>query len=172
MHAKDDSGQLKFLSGSIAIHVLSRDFIIQMGGGDASAPSLPFHRANKKIPTIDRDGNSVKPDEPNGIKFEMFVFDALPFSESTVTIETQRASDFSPVKNAEGLDSPKTCKDDQMKEFASWLESVGASIQTDSEGVPLHPIEVSPLFGYDADSFAQSWNQLEEKPDLSQSIDL
>ena len=71
MHAKDDSGQLKFLSGSIAIHVLSRDFIIQMGGGDASAPSLPFHRANKKIPTIDRDGNSVKPDEPNGIKFDV-----------------------------------------------------------------------------------------------------
>ncbi len=172
MHAEDESGKLKFLSGSIAIHVVSRDFIVQMGGGDASAPSLPFHRANKKIPTIDSNGNAVVPEEPNGIKFEMFVFDALPFSENTVTIETQRESDFSPVKNADGLDSPKTCRDDQMKEFASWLKGVGANIATDEKGVPLQPIEVSPLFGYDASSFAHSWNQLADKPDLSQSIDL
>lgn len=172
MHATDESGQLKFLSGSIAIHALSRDFIIQMGGGDASAPSLPFHRANKKIPTIDSDGNTVSPTEPNGIKFEMFVFDALPFSDHTVTIETQRESDFSPVKNAEGLDSPKTCRDDQMKEFASWLEKVGAHVATDDKGVPLNPIEVSPLFGYDANSFAHSWSQLANKPDLTESIDL
>ena len=172
--ATDEEGNLKFLSGSIAIHMLSRDFINQMGGAgdDEDAPSLPFHRANKKIPTIDAAGNPVKPDEPNGIKFEMFVFDALPFSEKTVVIETQRSSDFSPVKNAEGLDSPQTCKEDQMKEFASWLAGVGVTVPTDENGVPLQSIEVSPLFGYDAPSFAASWNQLAEKPDLSQAIDL
>ena len=31
-----------------------------------------------------------------------------------------RADDFSPVKNAEGLDSPKTCREDQMRQFARW----------------------------------------------------
>ena len=172
MKATDDSGQLKFLSGSIAIHVLSRDFIVQMGGGDESAPSLPFHRANKKIPTIDAEGNPLTPAEPNGVKFEMFVFDALPFSEKTVVIETQRSSDFSPVKNAEGLDSPLTCRNDQMKEFAAWLESVGVSVPTDEDGVPQQAIEVSPIFGYDPNSFATSWAALPEKPDASQSIDL
>ena len=172
MHATDESGQLTFLAGSIAIHVLSRDFVVQMGGGDESAPSLPFHRANKKIPTIDAEGNPVKPSETNGIKFEMFVFDALPFSEKTVVIETQRASDFSPVKNAEGVDSPKTCRNDQMKEFASWLETVGVSVPKDEAGVPVQTIEVSPLFGYDESSFAARWNQLEQRPDLSQAIDL
>lgn len=172
MHETDENGQLKFLSGSIAIHTLSKDFINQMGGSDRASPSLSFHRADKKIPTVDDAGNPVKPDSPNGVKFEMFVFDALPFSEKTVVIETQRSTDFSPVKNAEGLDSPQTCREDQMKEFASWLRAVGQSISVDENGVPNHPIEVSPLFGYDETSFAKSWHALVEKPDLSQPLDL
>jgi UDP-N-acetylglucosamine/UDP-N-acetylgalactosamine diphosphorylase len=89
-----------------------------------------------------------------------------------VVIETQRSNDFSPVKNAEGLDSPQTCREDQMKEFASWLRAVGQSISVDENGVPNHPIEVSPLFGYDETSFAKSWHALVEKPDLSQPLDL
>jgi UDP-N-acetylglucosamine/UDP-N-acetylgalactosamine diphosphorylase len=102
----------------------------------------------------------------------MFVFDALPFSDKTVVIETQRSSDFSPVKNAEGLDSPQTCKEDQMKEFVSWLKAAGTDIATDEDGVPLQAIEVSPVFGYDVRSFASSWNALSEKPDLAQTLDL
>jgi UDP-N-acetylglucosamine/UDP-N-acetylgalactosamine diphosphorylase len=172
MHTTDDEGQLKFLSGSIAIHTLSRNFINQMGGGDSTSPSLPFHRANKKISTIDDAGNQVTPESPNGIKFEMFVFDALPFSEKTVVIETQRSSDFSPVKNAEGLDSPKTCKEGQMKEFSSWFQAAGSPIAVDENGVPVQLVEVSPLFGYDEISFTKSWNALSEKPNLNQTIDL
>ncbi|MCZ6675524.1 MAG: UDPGP type 1 family protein [Verrucomicrobia bacterium] len=168
MHARDESGQLKFLSGSIAIHMLSREFVNQMGGAGSTNTSLPFHRADKKIPTLDDEGNPIEPESPNGVKFEMFVFDALPFSEKTVVIETQRSSDFSPVKNAEGLDSPHTSKEDQMKEFVSWLNTAGEAVATDANGVPLQLIEVSPLFGYDGPSFVKSWNALTEKPDLSQ----
>lgn len=172
MHETDENGQLKFLAGSIAIHTLSKDFINQMGGSDSNSPSLPFHRADKKIPTIDDNGNPLKPESPNGVKFELFVFDALPFSEKTVVIETQRSTDFSPVKNAEGLDSPKTCKEDQMKEFVSWLSAAGETVAVDDNGVPLQPIEVSALFGYDEVSFSKSWNALTDKPDLSQPLDL
>jgi len=77
----DASGRLRYIAGSIAIHILDREFVRRMaksGGGDAE---LPFHRADKKIPTVDAAGNSVKPDKPNGVKFEMFVFDALPMAE-------------------------------------------------------------------------------------------
>lgn len=172
MRAKDEKGQLKFLSGSIAIHTLSREFIDQMGGGNSSSPSLPFHRADKKIPTIDQTGKPVIPDTPNGVKFEMFVFDALPFSEKTVVVETQRSTDFSPVKNAEGVDSPETCKADQMKEFVSWLNVAGVEVPVDKNGTPLQSIEVSPLFGYDEQSFLKSWNALTVKPDLSLLLDL
>ena len=106
----------------------------------------------------------MKPEKPNGIKFEMFVFDALPFARSPVVIETARADDFSPVKNAEGLDSPKTCREDQMRQFSRWLIANGANVPVDATGLPAVTIEVAPTFGYDEDSFAASWQKLATKP--------
>ncbi len=164
--AVDEKGKLKFIAGSIAIHIISRSFVEQMGGSGKSGAALPFHRADKKIPTVDDSGNPVKSDTPNGIKFEMFVFDALPFSEKTIVIETQRKMDFSPVKNAEGLDSPKTCREDQMKEFSCWLEAAGVVIEKDENGVPVYDLEISPRFAYDTESFLDAWNALSEKPAL------
>jgi UDP-N-acetylglucosamine/UDP-N-acetylgalactosamine diphosphorylase len=166
---KDANGQLRYLAGSIAIHVLDRDFVRRMAmGGDGVA--LPFHRADKKIPTVDTSGAPVKPEKPNGVKFEMFVFDALPFARNPVVIETPRADDFSPVKNAEGVDSPKTCRDDQLRQFARWLKHNGAPAQTDATGLPAAAIEVSPLFGYDEDSFADAWKKLSPKPEVRDGL--
>lgn len=162
-------GKLRYLAGSIAIHVLSREFVRRMAtAGDEL--SLPFHRADKKIATVDASGNPVKPEKPNGIKFEMFVFDALPFARAPLVIETRRADDFSPVKNAEGVDSPKTSRDDQLKQFARWLTAHGVSVPTDDKGVPTVTIEVAPHFGYDEDSFADSWNRLASKPAIADGL--
>jgi UDP-N-acetylglucosamine/UDP-N-acetylgalactosamine diphosphorylase len=152
---KDPDGELRYRAGSIAIHTLDRAFVGRMAepGGGAS---LPFHRADKKIPTVDAAGNPVKPEKPNGVKFELFVFDALPFARNPVVIETLRADDFSPVKNAEGADSPETCRRDQLRQYGRWLRAVGAW-PTDDAGHPGIDLEVSPLFGYDEDSFAEAW---------------
>ncbi|HEX3731231.1 MAG TPA: UDPGP type 1 family protein, partial [Opitutaceae bacterium] len=114
-------GQLRYLAGSIAIHVLDREFVRRMARPGAGGGSLPFHRADKKIATVDAAGAPVKPAQPNGVKFEMFVFDAIPFARNPLVIETRRRDDFSPVKNAEGLDSPRTCREDQLRQFARWL---------------------------------------------------
>ena len=167
---KDAAGQLRYLAGSIAIHVLDRDFIRRMARSTGDAGTLPFHRADKKIPTIDARGNPVKPDKPNGVKFEMFVFDALPFAQHPVVIETLRANDFSPVKNAEGVDSPKTCREDQLRQFGRWLNANGAAVPTDPTGLPPVTLEVSPLFGYDEDSFAERWRQLQPKPAIRDGL--
>jgi len=159
----DVTGKLRYLAGSIAIHALDREFIRRMGaGGEGTA--LPFHRADKKIPTVDTAGHAVKPDKANGVKFEMFVFDALPHARNPVLIETKRADDFSPVKNAEGIDSPKTCREDQMRQFARWLKLGGQNVAVDATGLPDTDIEVSPLFGYDEDSFLDSIRQHPIKP--------
>ena len=159
------TGGLRYLAGSIAIHIFDTKFIRRMAkGGEGVA--LPFHRADKKIPTIDAAGNVVKPDKPNGVKFEMFVFDALPFAKNPVIIETLREDDFSPVKNAEGLDSPKTCNDDQLRQFVRWFRANGAAVPVDATGLPPFAIEVSPLFGYDEDSFADAWKRLSQKPEI------
>jgi UDP-N-acetylglucosamine/UDP-N-acetylgalactosamine diphosphorylase len=145
--------------------VLDREFVRRMAAGGDGA-TLPFHRADKKIPTVDAAGTSVKPEKANGVKFEMFVFDALPFAKNAVVIETLRADDFSPVKNGEGLDSPQTCRDDQLRQFSRWLTANGANVATDASGRPNIAVEVSPLFGYDEDSFADAWEKLSPKPDV------
>ncbi|MDX2186927.1 MAG: UDPGP type 1 family protein [Opitutaceae bacterium] len=159
------TGKLRFIAGSIAIHILDTAFIRRMAAGGEGV-ALPFHRADKKIPTVDASGNPVKPDKPNGVKFEMFVFDALPFARNPVVIETRRADDFSPVKNAEGVDSPKTCREDQLRQFARWVKANDGELSVDASGLPSISFEVSPLFGYDEDSFADAWRQ--RKPSVAE----
>jgi len=165
----DVTGKLRYLAGSIAIHALDREFVRRMAvGGEGT--TLPFHRADKKIPTVDASGNAVKPEKANGVKFEMFVFDALPHARNPVVIETRRADDFSPVKNAEGVDSPKTCREDQMRQFARWLKLAGKGVEVDATGLPKIGVEVSPLFGYDEDSFLDSIKQRPlKREELTQS---
>jgi UDP-N-acetylglucosamine/UDP-N-acetylgalactosamine diphosphorylase len=160
----DAEGRLRYVAGSIAIHLLDREFIRRMARADGGAMALPFHRADKKIPTIDADGAPVKPARANGVKFELFVFDAKPFARNPLVIETSRADDFSPVKNAEGLDSPQTCRDDQRRQFARWLNANGATVPTDATGLPAFNLEIAPTFGYDEDSFAEAWARLDPKP--------
>lgn len=175
---KDAAGHLRYIAGSIAIHVLDREFVRRMAGhldaaagaAAASTDTLPFHRADKKIPTVTPGGQPVKPEKPNGVKFEMFVFDALPFAKNPVVIETARENDFSPVKNAEGVDSPETCRKDQLRQFARWLIANGAAIEVDATGLPKATLEVSPLFGYDEDSFAEAWKKLTPKPAVREGL--
>ncbi|PAW67252.1 MAG: 2-alkenal reductase [Opitutia bacterium Tous-C1TDCM] len=166
---RDAAGQLRYLAGSIAIHLLDRDFIRRMAAGGEGV-ALPFHRADKKIPTVDAAGRPVKPEKPNGVKFELFVFDALPFARNPVVIETRREDDFSPVKNADGVDSPQTCRDDQRRQFGRWLRAQGAAVATDATGLPAAGIEVSPLFGYDEDSFAEAWKKLPPAPSIRDGL--
>ena len=162
-------GSLLYPAGSIAIHIIDREFARRLAtGGEGVA--LPFHRADKKIPTVDASGKPVKPEKANGVKFEMFVFDALPFANNSIVIETGRADDFSPVKNADGLDSPKTSREDQLRQFARWFKAAGVPIETDASGLPLITIEVSPLFGYDTDSFVERWNRLPIKPEIKDGL--
>jgi UDP-N-acetylglucosamine/UDP-N-acetylgalactosamine diphosphorylase len=166
---RDADGQLRFRAGSIAIHLFSTAFIRRVSEG-AEAAMLPFHRADKKIPHLDESGTLVKPERPNGVKFELFVFDALPFARHPLIIETAREDEFSPVKNADGVDSPKSCRDDQLKQFARWFHAAGHPLPGEGNDVPDTVVEVSPLFGYDADTFAESWGKLNPQPDLRDGL--
>jgi UDP-N-acetylglucosamine/UDP-N-acetylgalactosamine diphosphorylase len=161
------TGRLRFVAGSIAIHILDREFVRRMAAGENS---LPFHRADKKIPAVDAEGWPMKPDQPNGAKFEMFVFDALPFAKNPVVVETARADDFSPVKNAEGVDSPQTCREDQLRQFARWLRANNAAIETDASGLPRVVMEIAPAFGYDEETFAESWRKISSRPAVADGL--
>jgi UDP-N-acetylglucosamine/UDP-N-acetylgalactosamine diphosphorylase len=162
-------GGIRFNGGSVAIHIFDRDFIARAGGSGSGA-KLPFHRADKKIPYVDANGETIKPEAPNGVKFEMFVFDALPLAKNPVIIEAARADDFSPVKNAEGVDSPKSCKEDQLRMFARWLKAAGQEIETDATGLPTITFEISHRFAADEADFVAQWATLDPKPVIKDGI--
>jgi len=153
-HRTNEDGRLRFSAGSIAIHILSRSFVERLTSGrDAS---LPFHRAEKKVPYVNERGEVVTPEEPNAVKLEMFVFDALPLARETVILETRRSEEFSPIKNAEGEDSAATSLHDQIRRAASWLEAAGISVPRDANGQVAAELEISPLFADSAEELAKN----------------
>jgi UDP-N-acetylglucosamine/UDP-N-acetylgalactosamine diphosphorylase len=167
---KTSDGELRFRAGSIAIHIFSRNFVDRLGSGADESAKLPFHLAHKKVPFLDESGTVQEPAEPNAYKFEMFVFDALPFAKNPVIIETAREDDFSPVKNAEGVDSPQTSRDDQLRQYARWAKAAGIDLATDETGLPGICFEVSPFFGDNEERFAASWDALAHKPELTDGL--
>ncbi|HAU37168.1 MAG TPA: 2-alkenal reductase [Phycisphaerales bacterium] len=149
-------GRLRFSAGSIAIHVFSRSFVERLTAGGRC--KLPYHRADKKVPCVDETGATVKPETPNAVKLEMFVFDAMPLAERTVILETRRSEEFSPIKNATGEDSLTSSLHDQVRRAAAWLEAAGVAVPRDADGQVAAAIEISPLF-------ADSAEELKRKAD-------
>ena len=133
------NGKLYFLYGSPAIHVFDRAFLER-----EAAKVMPLHLAFKKIPFVDEQGKTVKSAEPNGYKFEKFIFDVLPKAKRAAFLAFEQKEEFSPVKNAEGADSPATCKADLQEKWRKWLKEAGVEIK------PGVPVEIDPAYALDA----------------------
>ena len=156
----DADGRPRFNAGSIAIHAIDVGFVERLNDGTFG---LPYHRAVKKVAHIDAEtGDAVVPDQPNAVKLETFVFDALPLCERSIVLETLREEEFAPIKNAEGADSPATSRQLQSNRAARWLEAVGVSVPWRDEdgaggggGVDA-VIELSPLTAVEPDDLRQA----------------
>jgi len=144
-------GHLRFSAGSIAIHVLGRAFVERLVPPGAGRCELPLHRAEKVVPYMDDAGRAIRPDRPNAVKLERFVFDALPLARETFILETRRAEEFSPIKNASGDDSLTTSLHDQLRRAAEWLERAGVAVPRDADGQVAAAIEISPLLADSAE---------------------
>lgn len=141
-------GSLRFSAGSIAIHAFGVPFLERIAEG---AGALPLHHAAKKVPHVGiPDGRPVEPAAPNAVKLETFIFDAVPLARRALVLETDRAEEFAPIKNADGEDSPASSRRAQLDRAARWLESRGARIPRDGSGAPQCEIEISPLTACDA----------------------
>ena len=73
-----------------------------------------------------------------------------------------------PVKNAEGNDSPRTSKDDQLRQFARWAKAASLTVETDSSGLPAVRFEVSPLFADTEERFLEAIEGLDQAPLLEE----
>ena len=80
-----------------------------------ASSKLPYHSAHKKSSFMNENGEIIKPESPNAYKFEAFLFDAFTLLPEVGLYRGKREEDFSPVKNAEGVDSPITARRDYMK---------------------------------------------------------
>ncbi|MGH7820601.1 MAG: UTP--glucose-1-phosphate uridylyltransferase, partial [Candidatus Binatia bacterium] len=120
--ARDGSGELVFDAGNLAVHALEVDFVRRVA---AEADRwLPWHASAKKIPTIDSKGAPLEPDEPNGLKLERFVFDALRAADTVCIVETTR-DEYGPVKNGSGSDSPQSSRRELSRCYRRWIEDAG-----------------------------------------------
>ncbi len=138
---RDTDGELVYWAGSIAVHCIDVAFVQRLTDGGLK---LPYHQALKKVPYVDEEGRRVEPDAPNAVKFETFLFDALPSAARAVTVEAAREDEFSPIKNAEGSDSPATARRDLNRLYARWLEGVGVVVPREADGEPAFDLEIDP----------------------------
>lgn len=137
-------GVLKFRAANIVNHYYSFGFLESI---PQWAHKLPHHVARKKIPYADTSsGETVKPEKPNGIKLEQFVFDVFPMLplEKFACFEVRREDEFSPLKNASGTgqDDPETSKASVMGQGERWVKAAGGTVIADGG------VEVSPLISY------------------------
>jgi len=146
--ALNEDGSLKLWAGNIAVHLFNLEFLCRVAG---QSSSLPFHRALKKVPYCDEQGQVVFPVQPNATKFERFIFDLLPIAQNAFVVETLAKQGFAPVKNANGAktDTPETAKKAIADLHREWLERAGACVD---QGVQ---VEINPMLALSADDLPE-----------------
>jgi UDP-N-acetylglucosamine/UDP-N-acetylgalactosamine diphosphorylase len=156
---RNDDGELRFKAGSIAIHMIRVDFIEAL---NQEGFALPFNRAEKAVSHIDPStGQRIEPSAPNAVKFETFVFDALPLCQHSIVYETERIEEFAPIKNADApdpskcVDSPRTSMQVQTARAGRWLEAQGVKLPRDASGQIDAVIDISHLTAIEAADLAR-----------------
>ena len=84
-------------------------FPLQENINKTIAEKLPVHLSFKKIPHIE-DGKLVRPEQPNGYKFEYLVLDMIKLMGNCLAVEIERDREFAPVKNKTGTDSVESAR--------------------------------------------------------------
>lgn len=153
--AKNADGSRKFNAGNAAIHLFDVAFVERI-----TAHALPFRRAEKAIPCIDEHGRPTKPDKTNGVKLETFVFDVLPLAKNPLLLEIDRGEEFSPVKNATGVDSLETSKRDQNRRACRWIELAGVKMPRGTDGDPAVTVTIAPTFALDPEDVVAKKNNI------------
>lgn len=99
----DENGDLLYGESHIMCNLYTIDAIEKIANVE-----LPYHSAHKKVDFMKDDGSMFYAIEPNGYKYEAFIFDGFGIFDDITLLRGKREEDFAPVKNKEGVDSPET----------------------------------------------------------------
>ncbi|MCR4617908.1 MAG: UDPGP type 1 family protein [Lachnospiraceae bacterium] len=106
MNAKDEKGDPAYNFGVILNYLFEVDELERI-----VKEELPLHIVKKKIPYLNESGELVKPEEPNGYKFENLVLDMIHQMSSCLPFEVVREKEFAPIKNKTGVDSVESARE-------------------------------------------------------------
>lgn len=107
---KNTAGELVYSEAHMLLNMFNIEILEEI-----ASVKLPYHSAYKKASYMDDDGKIINPETPNAYKFETFIFDAFGLAQDVGLYRGRREEDFSPVKNASGVDSPETARRDYIK---------------------------------------------------------
>lgn len=105
MEAKDASGEPAYNYGVI-LNYLFRVKDLE----EIVSKEMPLHIVEKKIPYLGDNGETVKPETPNGYKYESLVLDMIHMLDSCLVFEVVREKEFAPIKNPTGVDSVESAR--------------------------------------------------------------
>lgn len=115
IHSRDESGKLLYNYGVILNYLFQVDTLVKIVD-----QNLPLHVVEKKIPYLNEDGEYVKPEQPNGYKFETLVLDMIHMMDNCLSFEVERDKEFAPIKNATGVDSLESARNLMKKNGISF----------------------------------------------------
>ena len=104
--ARKENGDLLYGFGVILNYLFREDKLEEIADRH-----MPIHVVEKKIPYMDEKGNRVKPEKPNGYKFETLVLDMVHMMNDCIPYEVVREKEFAPIKNRDGVDSIDTARE-------------------------------------------------------------
>ena len=107
MNTKNEKGEPAYYFGVILNYLFRLDELLSI-----AKDRMPLHIVEKKIKYFDdATGKVVKPEAPNGFKFETLVLDMIQLSESCLPFEVVREREFAPIKNPTGIDSVDSARE-------------------------------------------------------------
>ena len=105
INSREANGELSYNFGVILNYLFRIDKLEEIM--DAK---MPVHVVEKKIPYMDKEGNYIKPETPNGYKFELLVLDMIHLLDNCLSFEVVRNYEFAPIKNKTGVDSVESAQ--------------------------------------------------------------
>lgn len=105
MEAKDAAGEPAYNYGVI-LNYLFRVTDLE----EIVSKEMQLHIVEKKIPYLNEAGETVKPEDVNGYKYESLVLDMIHMLDSCLVYEVVREKEFAPIKNATGVDSVESAR--------------------------------------------------------------
>ena len=101
-----EDGELVYGFGVILNYLFSLKKLFEI-----SNRNLPLHIVEKKIPYINENDEYIKPEKPNGYKFETLVLDMVEMMDDCLPYEVVREHEFAPIKNKTGQDSLESARE-------------------------------------------------------------